>query len=116
LERANTFESLLALEKIPFERSNPEEDEKVLYMFAVEKKFFKKTQRLNFLTESKHKKFLISNNYLRYTFVLIMIGAVLIGTFGYCESRKHLKKEEERIEQNTKNLEYLQTTTEIQPS
>jgi hypothetical protein len=96
--RAETFEQLLNESKIRFERSDPEPDEKELYLFAVEKKYFEKTQKLNFITESKHKRFLIPNNFFRYLFVLIMLGILTLSTLGYCESRKKLDEETKKIE------------------
>lgn len=98
VKRADTFEELLKKEGLWYERSNPDEDEKELYMFAIEKKYFKKTQRLNFITESKHKKFLIPMKGLRYFFVLLMLGIFTLATVGYCNNMKKLREETERIE------------------
>ena len=98
LERANTFEEFLLKEGLWFERSNPVEDEKQIYMFAIEKKHFQKSQKVNFSTEAKHKKFLIPNSILRYFFVSMMLGVLLLATLGYSESRKRLKLESEKIE------------------
>jgi hypothetical protein len=98
IERANTFEELLLKEGLWYERSNPVEDERQLYMFAVEKKHFQKTQKINFTTEAKHKQFLIANNATRYLFVFVMLGILSLATMGYCESRKKLKEASERIE------------------
>jgi hypothetical protein len=98
IERADTFEENLRKEGLWFERSNPVEDEKQIYMFAVEKKHFQKSQRVNFSTEAKHKKFLIPNNALRYFFVLIMLSILMLASLGYCVSRKRLKEESEKIE------------------
>lgn len=96
--RAGTFEELLKQENLWYERSNPEEDEKVIYMFAVEKKHFKRTQKLNFLTESKHKKFLIPNGFFRNLFVLLMLSILTLAIVGYLNSRKKLQKANEQLE------------------
>lgn len=98
IERANTFEEQLRHVGLWYERSNPIEDERLIYMFAVEKKHFQKTQKINFITEAKHKKFLIANNPMRYLFIFIMIGVLSLATMGYCESRKKLNEAIERIE------------------
>lgn len=97
INRADTFEAKLKETNIWYERSDPEEDEKELYMFAVEKKFFKKTQKLNFETEAKHKKFLIPNGFLRSFFVLFFVGIIVLAAVGYCKSREILEEETQRI-------------------
>ena len=104
INRANTFEEKLSQANIWYERSDPEEDEKVLYMFAVEKKFFNKTQKLNFETEAKHEKFLIQNGYLRSFFVLFFSGIIVLASVGYCKSRKILEKETQRIGMQENNF------------
>ena len=97
INRANTFESLLKENNRGYERADPEKDEKLVYMFAVEKKHFKKTQRLNFQTEGKHKTHLISNKPARNIFVLIMLSILCLGIIGYCKSRKVLEEATEQI-------------------
>lgn len=104
IERANTFELKLKEANLWYERSNPDSDEKEVYMFAIEKKHFEKTQKINFLTEAKHKKFIINNGVLRTIFVLLMISIVSLGVFGYCQSRQKLEEETEKIEQNAETI------------
>ena len=104
IHRADTFEEKLKVANIWYERSNPEEDEKQLYMFAVEKKFFNKTQKLNFETEAKHKKFFIPNKWFRNFFVLFFMGVILRATVGYCKSRKVLEEATEQIESAENNF------------
>ena len=108
LDRANTFEELLQKEGLWYERANPMEDERHIYMFAVEKKHFQKTQKINFTTEAKHKKFLIENNPMRYLFVFVMLGILSLATLGYCESRKKLKYASDRLE-SSHNLGQIPT-------
>jgi hypothetical protein len=98
IDRANTFEELLKIEGLWYERADPMEDEPPIYLFAVEKKHFQKTQKINFTTEARHKKFLIANNPMRYLFVFVMLGILTLATLGYCESRKKLKEASERLE------------------
>ncbi len=97
-QRADTFEALLIAEKLWFERSDPDHDEKEVYMFAIEKKYFKKSQKLNFLTESKHKKFLIPSKSLRYFFVTVMLALIVIGSVSYCKSRSVLQAKTTRLQ------------------
>lgn len=108
LDRANTFEELLQKEGLWYERANPMEDERLIYMFAVEKKHFQKTQKINFITEAKHKKFLIANNPMRYLFVFVMLGILILATLGYCESREKLKEASDRLE-SSHNLGQIPT-------
>lgn len=98
LKRANTFEVLLKENGLWYERSDPEEDEKAIVMFAVEKKHFKQTQKLNFLTEAKHKTFLIPHKGFRLIFVILMISILSLGVMGYCQSRKTLEEANEQIQ------------------
>jgi hypothetical protein len=116
IERANTFEEKLKEAKIWYERSNPEEDEKQVYMFGVEKKFFKQTQRINFMTEAKHKKFMLSNRWIRSFFVLFFIGVVVLASIGYCKSRTKLKEETQRIESAQHNFSFTPTLYKLNAS
>jgi len=104
LERANTFEEKLAAAKIWFERSNPDADEKQYYIFAVEKKHYNKSQRINFETEAKHKKHLIPHNFWRTFFVLFMLSLIVLASIGYCKSRKVLEDATKNINASNKNV------------
>ncbi|GEM_PF-229862 len=109
IHRADTFEEKLKVANIWYERSNPEEDEKQLYMFAVEKKFFNKTQKLNFETEAKHKKFLIPHKVFRNFFVLFFMSLIVLAAVGYCQSRKVLQEATEQIETSENNFSHPPT-------
>lgn len=98
VKRANSFEGALKTEGLWYERSDPEEDEKQIVLFAVEKKHFKKTNRLNFNTEAKHKIFLIPHRFFRLFFVVFMFGILALATLGYCHRMKLL--DQQRIELN----------------
>jgi len=100
LERAQSFEDGLNAAGLWFERSDPEEDEKQVVMFAVEKKQYKKTQRINFKTEAKHKNFLISNRFFRVFFVALMLGIITLATLGYCQRMKVLQQHELESSEN----------------
>jgi hypothetical protein len=104
IQRAETFEEKLKSANLWYERSNPEEDEKELYMFAVEKKFFNKTQKLNFETEAEHKKFLIPNIWFRNFFVLFFVSVIVLASVGYCKSRKVLNDATEGLESVENNF------------
>lgn len=109
IKRADTFEEKVKAANIWYERSDPEEDEKELYLFAVEKKFFNKTQKLNFETEAKHKRFLIPNKVFRNFFVLFFVSIIVLATVGYCQSRKILKEATEQIETSENNFPHPPT-------
>lgn len=94
IRRANHFEELLVKHTIWYERANPEEDEREFYLFAIEKKHFNKTQRLNYQTEARFKKPLIKNGFLRYVFVALMLGIIGLATAGYCSRQQELSKYE----------------------
>lgn len=97
IQRADTFENKLKEANLWYERSNPDEDEKVLYMFAVEKKHFNKTQKINFQTEGKHKKFIIPHGLFRNLFVFIVMAIITLASVGYCKSRQKLEEETRRV-------------------
>jgi hypothetical protein len=100
LERANSFEEGLKESDLWYERSDPQEDEKQLVMFAVEKKHFKKTQRLNFKTEAKHKRFLIPHRFFRIFFVMLMLGILALASLGYCHRMKLLDAHQIELNKN----------------
>ncbi len=97
IDRANTFENKLKEANLWYERSDPGEDEKVLYMFAVEKKHFNKTQKINFQTEGKHKKFIIPHGFFRNLFVFLVMAIITLASVGYCKSRQKLEEESRRV-------------------
>ena len=98
VNRANFFEQELTRNGLWYERSNPETDEKQYYLIAIHKKNFNQTQRINFKTEAKFKKPLINHKFIRYFFVIFMVGLVTLAAVGYCENQKILEKATEEIE------------------
>ena len=98
VNRANYFEKALEAQKIWFERSDPEGDEREFYLIAIHKKHFNRVQRLNFETEGKFKKPLIKNGFFRYFFVLFMIGLIVLASIGYCKNQAILEKATQEIE------------------
>lgn len=98
VNRANHFEKELEKQGFWYERSNPESGEKEFYLIAVHKKNFNKIQKINFQTEAKFKKPLINHKFLRYFFVLFMIGLVVFASVGYCANQEKLKKVTQEIE------------------
>lgn len=109
VQRADTFENKLKEANLWYERSNPEEDEKPLYMFAVEKKHFNRTQKMNFETEAKHKKFIIPHGLFRNLFVFLVMAIITLASVGYCKSRQKLEEESRRVVQVQNNFNQLPT-------
>ncbi len=96
--RAASFRELLIKEKIEFEEDKEEKKEYTLTLFAVHKKYYKRTMKINYAVEAKHKKPLIPIKWLRWAFVLFGIGILLLSILSYCKHMEHLKEQNELLE------------------
>jgi len=88
--RADSFAEALAEAGIEFERDEEVKRTVTYYLFGIHKNDYKKTVRINFMVEAKHKKPLIPFKAFRYFFLLIMAGIVTLAIIGYCKRQEIL--------------------------
>ncbi len=87
VEKAMSFESLLEEYEVTFEKMvEGESDEDWLTRYAIAKQYFREALRANNLTESKFRKPMIGNVFVRYIFVIIMMAIVALAIVGYCKT------------------------------
>lgn len=100
--RANTFGQELEKKNIWFEKDKEGKRNKEYTLFGIHKNDFKKAQTINFSVESKHKKPLIPFKGLRYTVLIIGMGALLLAVLGYCKQQEKLREinEQYNLEQS----------------
>jgi len=89
-ERAASFEEELTKQNIWFEKGEAEKRGNTYTLYGVHKKDYKKTEKLNFLVEAKHKKPFIPFKALRYIVLVIGLVMLVLSVIGYCESRKKI--------------------------
>lgn len=89
-ERAASFEEELNAQNIWFEKGEEEKRSNLYTLYGVHKKDYKKTERINYLVEAKHKKPFIPFKVLRYFVLILGLGMLTLAIVGYCESRKKL--------------------------
>ena len=93
--RANSFRVLLLENKIEFEEDNEEKKQQTYTLFAIHQKNYKKSMKLNFEVEKKHKKPLIPFKILRWSVVIFGIAILLLSILSYCKHMEHLKQQTE---------------------
>ena len=93
--RANFFRVLLLENKIEFEEDSEEKKQQTYTLFAIHQKNYKKSMKLNFEVEKKHKKPLIPFKILRWSVVIFGIAILLLSILSYCKHMEHLKQQTE---------------------
>lgn len=93
--RANSFRILLLENKIEFEEDSEEKKQQTYTLFAIHQKNYKKSMKLNFEVEKKHKKPLIPFKILRWSVVIFGIAILLLSILSYCKHMEHLKQQTE---------------------
>ena len=96
-EKANSFRRELEEQKIAFEEDTEDKKQVSYTLFAVHKKFYKQTMRLNFKVEGKHKKPLIPFFTLRWFVLLFGLSILLLSILSYYKHMEHLNKKTEQI-------------------
>jgi len=94
-KRAESFRGLLEKEKISFEEDSEEKQQLTYVLFAIHKKHYKKTMKMNFEVERIHKKPLIPFKILRWSVVIFGMGILLLSIISYCKHMEHLKEQTE---------------------
>ena len=88
--RANSFEDELKKENITFEKGEEQKKTTTFFLFGIHKRDFKRTLKMNYLVEAKHKKPLIPFKAFRYFLILVSTAAMTLAIMGYCERQKKL--------------------------
>ena len=93
--RADSFRDFLEKDKISFEEDIEEKRQLTYTLFAIHKKHYKKTMKMNFEVERIHKKPLIPFKALRWSVVVFGMGILLLSIMSYCKHMEHLQKQTE---------------------
>ena len=96
-EKANSFRRELEEQKIAFEEDTEDKKQVSYTLFAVHKKFYKQTMRMNFKVEGKHKKPLIPFFTLRWFVLLFGLSILLLSILSYYKHMVHLNEKTEQI-------------------
>jgi hypothetical protein len=96
-EKANSFRRELEEQKIAFEEDTEDKKQVSYTLFAVHKKFYKQTMRMNFKVEGKHKKPLIPFFILRWFVLLFGLSILLLSILSYYKHMEHLNEKTEQI-------------------
>jgi hypothetical protein len=96
-EKANSFRRELEEQKIAFEEDTENKKQVSYTLFAVHKKFYKQTMRMNFKVEGKHKKPLIPFFILRWFVLLFGLSILLLSILSYYKHMEHLNEKTEQI-------------------
>ena len=96
-EKANSFRRELEEQKIAFEEDTQGKKQVSYTLFAVHKKFYKQTMRMNFKVEGKHKKPLIPFFTLRWFVLLFGLSILLLSILSYYKHMEHLNEKTEQI-------------------
>ena len=97
LDKANSFRGELNENKIKFEEDTQYKKQVSYTLFAVHKKFYKQTMRMNFKVEGKHKKPLIPFFTLRWFVLLFGLGILLLSILSYYKHMDHLNEQTEQV-------------------
>ena len=96
-EKANSFRKELEDQNIAFEEDTEDKKQVSYTLFAVHKKFYKQTMRMNFKVEGKHKKPLIPFFTLRWFVLLFGLSILLLSFLSYYKHMEHLNEKTEQI-------------------
>lgn len=92
IERANSFEEELQKNAIWFEKSSEPKRGKEYFLFGVHKNDYKKTEKINYLVEAKHKKPFIPFKILRYVLMTFSAIVMLLAILGYYHRQRVLDR------------------------
>tara|TARA_B100000767_G_C19761319_1_gene535285 strand:- start:1213 stop:1611 length:399 start_codon:yes stop_codon:yes gene_type:complete len=98
-ERANSFRDELVSNNITFEEDIEKKKQVTYTLFALHKKYYKKTMQMNFKVEGKHKKPLIPFLVLRWSLLLFGLGILLLAILSYYKNMSYLNEQTEKTEQ-----------------
>lgn len=90
-ERAASFEKELEAQSIWFEKDLENKRQKEYTLFGIHNRDFKRTDKINFKVEGKHKKPLIPFKGFRYFILLLGLGLLTLAIVGYCKQQEKLR-------------------------
>ena len=93
--RADSFRTLLKAHHVEFEEDQEQKKQQTYTLFAIHQKYYKKTMKMNFKVEQKHKKPIIPFRILRWSVVIFGMGIILLSILSYCKHMEHLQKQTE---------------------
>jgi hypothetical protein len=94
-ERADSFRELLNSDAIDFEEDQEQKKQLTYTLFAIHQKNYKKTMKMNFKVEQKHKKPIIPFRILRWSVLVFGLGILLLSILSYCKHMEHLQEQTE---------------------
>lgn len=83
--RANSFQFELEEKGIWFERGEELKGNRTFHLIGIHKNDYKRTVRINYLVEAKHKKPLIPFKLLRYGLIMFSGFLITLALIGYCK-------------------------------
>lgn len=93
--RAGSFEAALKENNIPYESDTHEKKQVTYYLFGIHKNYYKKTEKINYQVEGKHRKPFIPYAGFRW-FLILASGVVMtVAILGYCKSQEKLRSYDE---------------------
>ena len=93
--RADSFRNLLKAHHVEFEGDQEQKKQQTYTLFAIHQKDYKKTMKMNFKVEQKHKKPIIPFRILRWSVVIFGMGIILLSILSYCKHMEHLQEQTE---------------------
>lgn len=97
IERANSFREELIKNNITFEEDTEGKKYVTYTLFALKKKYYKKTMQINFKVEGVHKKPFIPFRMLRWIVLLFGLGILLLSILSYYKNMIYLKEQTEKV-------------------
>ncbi|MDX2361531.1 MAG: hypothetical protein QNK23_12045 [Crocinitomicaceae bacterium] len=89
--RADSFEEELIEAGIEFEKDHLKKKTTTFYLIATHKNDYKKTSKINFDVEAKHKKPFLPFAAFRYFLILFSAAAITLASVGYCKHQEELR-------------------------
>jgi hypothetical protein len=93
--RAESFEAALKEQDIWYEKDKEDKRGKEYTLFGIHKTDFKRTEKLNYTVEAKHKKPFIPFLGLRMIVLFIGLGLLTLAIVGYCKQQNKLASYDE---------------------
>ena len=93
--RADSFRNLLKAHHVEFEEDQEQKKQQTYTLFAIHQKDYKKTMKMNFKVEQKHKNPIIPFRILRWSVVIFGMGIILLSILSYCKHMEHLQEQTE---------------------
>ncbi len=85
-EQAAYFEKLLTDRNMIFERHDEQEEDKIRYFFAVQKRHWKEVAELNNIAIGKFRKRFIPDNIMQWVILVIGFGILALAFLGWAVS------------------------------